>query len=556
MKLPRHARSAGGPRRGAALILSLLLLFVLVAITLQIGVTTGTDARVARNDLTMTSMDLAIESAILQVQETLKTDGEASGESGQGQPQQGAAQGAQPQDPAAGAAAGTGPTDGEAGASDTRKDEWATPQRTEINEVRLRILVVDEDSKYNVLNLANPDEKEAEAAQARIARILDLCREGTEADIDTAVADQMARAMREFIVQRDDMDVPRAKLLADDPQREELALPRSMLDFAVLEPFEPMHFRDFRDINGEPVHSIASFLTVWTSVSTAGEALGVPAAGEPGSTQGSRDSSTQAGTQGVGGASATGQGGSGQAGTGQGGTGQAGTGQAGAAQGGTGQGANAQGQAGQGAAGQSGDAQGAGASNTNGTANGGYGVNVNTAPPAVLKALFDGREVDPRFLDEIIEYRNLEEEEEQESAATSDEEEAEEALRYDEWGNEVVDLRAFEELAELQQVPGYDRLDRAAQDALARLLSVQSNVFSVYVVARRATSIDGDVDAGLDPAEARRLEEQGGDSLVRVVRAVLWRRQTEEGTQIVPLVRWEVLDYLPIEVLDYPDEDR
>jgi hypothetical protein len=37
---------------------------------------------------------------------------------------------------------------------------------------------------------------------------------------------------------------------------------------------------------------------------------------------------------------------------------------------------------------------------------------------------------------------------------------------------------------------------------------------------------------------------------------VLWRRETEEGMQLVPLVRWEVLDYLPIEVLDYPDEDR
>lgn len=547
MKLLRHARSAGDPRRGAALILSLLLLFVLVAITLQIGVTTGTDARVARNDLTMTSMDLAIESAILQVQETLKTDGEASSEQGQQQPDAGAAQGAQqPQgqpNPAAGGASGGG----EAGASDTRKDEWATPQRTEINEVSLRILVVDEDSKYNVLNLANPDEKEAEAAQGRIARILDLCREGTEADIDAAVADQMARAMREFIVERDATEVPRPTLLADDPDREELALPRSMLDFAAIEPFEPMHFRDFRDINGEPVHSIASFLTVWTSVSTAGEALGVPAGG--GAQAGSGEAG--AGQAQQGGGSAQG----GQGGTTQGGSSQAGFGQGGATQGGAGQGGATQAGGGQGGATQAGAGQGGAATNTNGTRNGGYGVNVNTAPPAVLKALFDGREVDPRFFDEIIEYRNLEEEEEEPSGSGADEE-AEEAVRYDEWGNEVVDMRAFEELAELQQVSGYDRLDSAARDALSRLLSTQSNVFSVYVVARRSTSIDGELDVGLDPAESRRLEEQGGDSLVRVVRAVLWRRQTEEGVQIVPLVRWEVLDYLPIEVLDYPDEDR
>lgn len=558
MKLLRHARSDRGPRRGAALILSLLLLFVLVAITLQIGVTTGTDARVARNDLTMTSMDLAIESAMLQVQETLKTDGESSTGTGTEtqQPEAGAQQGVP--NPAAGGGAAA---EGESGASDSRKDEWATPQRTEINEISLRILVVDEDSKYNVLNLANPDEKESEAAQGRIARILDLCREGTEADIDTAVAEQMARAMREFIVERDQVQLPRPALLADDPQREELALPRSMLDFAALDPFEPMHFRDFRDINGEPVHSIASFLTVWTSVSTAGEALGVPSSGapQPGSGGvGAGQGGTQSGAGGQGSAEqgGTGQGGatqgsSGQGASGQGSSGQAG-GQAGSGQSGSGQGAGGQGSptGGQGGAGQAGTA-----ANTNGTSNGGYGINVNTAPPAVLKSIFDDREVDPRFLDEIIEYRNLEEEEEEPGGAST-EEEAEEAVRYDEWGNEVVDKRAFEQLLELQQVPGYDQLDRAAQDALSRLLSVQSNVFSVYVIARRSTSIDGDLDVGLDPAESRRLEEQGGDSLVRVVRCVLWRRETEEGMQLVPLVRWEVLDYLPIEVLDYPDEDR
>jgi hypothetical protein len=560
MKLLRHARSDRGPRRGAALILSLLLLFVLVAITLQIGVTTGTDARVARNDLTMTSMDLAIESAMLQVQETLKTDGESSTGTEAQQPDAGAAQGAQQGAPNP-AAGGGSAAEGESGASDSRKDEWATPQRTEINEISLRILVVDEDSKYNVLNLANPDEKESEAAQGRIARILDLCREGTEADIDTAVAEQMARAMREFIVERDQVQLPRPALLADDPQREELALPRSMLDFAALDPFEPMHFRDFRDINGEPVHSIASFLTVWTSVSTAGEALGVPSSGAPQPGSGGVGAG-QGGTQsGAGGQGSTEQGGtgqgratqgsSGQGASGQGSSGQAG-GQAGSGQSGSGQGAGGQGSptGGQGGAGQAGTA-----ANTNGTSNGGYGINVNTAPPAVLKSIFDDREVDPRFLDEIIEYRNLEEEEEEPGGAST-EEEAEEAVRYDEWGNEVVDKRAFEQLLELQQVPGYDQLDRAAQDALSRLLSVQSNVFSVYVIARRSTSIDGDLDVGLDPAESRRLEEQGGDSLVRVVRCVLWRRETEEGMQLVPLVRWEVLDYLPIEVLDYPDEDR
>jgi hypothetical protein len=555
MKLPRHLAVSDPSRRGAALLLSLLLLFVLVAITIQISVTTGTDARVARNDLTMTGMDLAIESAMLQMQETLKTDGEGAGSDTPASPaestnQAGAAQG---QQPANGQGTAPGSGTGSQGSSDTRKDEWATPQRTEINEVRLRILVVDEDSKYNVLNLANPDDKEAEAALGRVSRILDACREGTELDIDSRTAEEMARAMRDHLLKRDDSRVPRPKLLTDDEQNRELGLPRSLLEFAGLSPFEPMHFRDVRDVNGKVAHSIGAFLTVWTAVSTAGEALGVARAGQEavaggGSNQGG---STQGGSSAQGGSEA-------QAGstTQDGRSAQTGSGQSSGQNGSTQSGAGSQGGNGAQTGGQAGGAAGAASGNTNGSTNGGYGVNLNTAPPAVLKGLFDDREVDPRFLDEIIEYRNLEEEEEDSGATTTSEEEAEESVRYDEWGNEVLDLRAFEELAELQQVSGYDNLEGAAKDALTKLLTVESHVFSVYFVARRNTSAQGDLDPTADPEEARRREEQGGESLVRVVRAVYWRRKSDAGVDIVPLVRWEVLDYLPIEVLDYPEEDR
>ena len=555
MKLPRHLAVSDPSRRGAALLLSLLLLFVLVAITIQISVTTGTDARVARNDLTMTGMDLAIESAMLQMQETLKTDGEGAGSDTPASPaestnQAGAASG---QQPANGQGTAPGSGSGNQGSSDTRKDEWATPQRTEINEVRLRILVVDEDSKYNVLNLANPDDKEAEVALGRVSRILDACREGTELDIDSRTAEEMARAMRDHLLKRDDSRVPRPKLLTDDEQNRELGLPRSLLEFAGLSPFEPMHFRDVRDVNGKVAHSIGAFLTVWTAVSTAGEALGVARAGQEavaggGSNQGG---STQGGSSAQGGSEA-------QAGstTQDGRSAQTGSGQSSGQNGSTQSGAGSQGGNGAQAGGQAGGAAGAASGNTNGSTNGGYGVNLNTAPPAVLKGLFDDREVDPRFLDEIIEYRNLEEEEEDSGATTTSEEEAEESVRYDEWGNEVLDLRAFEELAELQQVSGYDNLEGAAKDALTKLLTVESHVFSVYFVARRNTSAQGDLDPTADPEEARRREEQGGESLVRVVRAVYWRRKSDAGVDIVPLVRWEVLDYLPIEVLDYPEEDR
>jgi hypothetical protein len=43
---------------------------------------------------------------------------------------------------------------------------------------------------------------------------------------------------------------------------------------------------------------------------------------------------------------------------------------------------------------------------------------------------------------------------------------------------------------------------------------------------------------------------------VRTVRSVIWRKADGDKTTIVPLVRWEVLDYTPFEVLDFPVEGR
>jgi hypothetical protein len=44
---------------------------------------------------------------------------------------------------------------------------------------------------------------------------------------------------------------------------------------------------------------------------------------------------------------------------------------------------------------------------------------------------------------------------------------------------------------------------------------------------------------------------------VRTVRCVVWRREgADDGVEIVPIVRWEVLDYFPFEVLDDPTERR
>jgi hypothetical protein len=492
-------------------------------------------------------MDLAIESAMLQVDDQLLQDGQNS-EGASAAP--GGAGGAGAPAPAAASPAAAAGAGGATPPCDSRKDEWARPQRTTLNEIRLRILVQDEDSKINVLNMLNPDEKEAQAAFDRVVKVLDLCREGTQADIDAHTAEQMARAMLEYMKQRRDSKVPRPALLSDDTKNPDQGLPLSLKEFAALPPFDESHFRDFRDSDGKIVHSIGSFLTVWSSVATSADAAraqgsapavaGVAgAAGAPGTASGTGSSPT------AGGAGGSGGGGSGDSSSGAPAAGSGG-GSSPAAAGGT-----AGGTGGPGGAGGGGTPGGGGAGGQSGGGSGGYAVNVNTAPVAVLKSLFDDHDLHPRFFDRVVEYRNLEEEKPKDAPADQVTEPA-----LDEYGREIKDCKIFDTLAKLSEVEGFSDLPTDIQGRLNQLLTTQSNVFSIFIVARRSTSAEGDnSDLPGSPAEIR-AREAAGDTLLRVVRAVVWRHKADDEYAVTPLVRWEILDYVPYEVEDYPDENR
>lgn len=560
----RRARS----RSGAALLLSLLILLVLVAIVIQINVATGTDTRIARNDIALTTMDMAAESAMLQVVEMLKADGEAESSTG-GAPgaagPTGATGAASPTSPTA--AAGVPGAGGAAGAQpaqqpcDSRRDEWATPQRTELNEIKLRIICQDENSKYNILNMLGPDEKESEAAFDRVVRILDNCREGTTYDIDQRTAEEMAKTLRDNLVQRKQSHLPRPKLLTDDDKKQDLGMPLTLREFMPLQPFEDYHFKDFRDPDGKVVHSITSFLTVWSSLSTAPvTAKNVAAGGAAGSSSKTPGSSSAPKTTGAASGSSSTAGRAG--GTKPAANTQAGSGSTAGASGATGTNptAGGTGAAGTtGATGQAGSTAGGTSSATpSSSTTGGYGVNVNTAPMAVLKALFDGREVNSRFWDEVVEYRNLEDEEETEKAKkeAADSGTAAAEPQLDEYGQPMITRRIFASISDLTKVDGYSDLSSEIQGKLNALLTTESEVFSVYVIARKTTSADSESNFTLTPAELRKREETRGDALLRVIHGVYWRHKQNDETKVTPVVRWEALDYLPYEVLDFPPDDR
>jgi len=500
------------------LLLSVLVLFVVITLSIQIGIGTMTDARVARNDLGLAAMDDAIESALLEVAEQLKNDaagGEGGDEAGM-DPLSGG------MDPTAGGGGAEG-----GGAVDSKEDEWARPQRTEINGMELRIFIQDEDSKYNVLNLLDQDEEVAEENVLRVARIIDLAREGTDLDISLVDAESMARDMREHMLVLYSPPSDPAEFLTSVPG-EDRRLPLSLREFLVVDGFEEHHFRDFRDESGAIVHSLGAFLTVWSCLTDGAEGGGTSAAngGASGTLEDASSGVNEAQDDGSitdvvnnkNGASAAGNDGSYGADGAQ--------SEAGSAAEQTPNSSAASGQA------------------------AGFGVNINTAPAAVLKGLFDDRDVSMSFWDDVIEYRNLEEEVELEPGAEEPE------PVYDEYGNEVIQRQVFDSLEELQEVPSWGDLSVEEQELVQMHVTTTSQVFSVYVTARRSTSNRDDIFIATSAAERDR-EEESAAGLVRTVRSLVWRRDGgNDGAAVDPVIRWEVFDFSPYEVQDYPDEDR
>jgi hypothetical protein len=479
MKLFKHqfsaltgSSSAQAPnsQRGAALMLSFLVLIILIMIVQQIKYSSDAESRVSRNVESIALMDQAIESVLLQAVEDLRADGEAAAEDEGGG--EGGGGGGLP--------GGSSPDGGEeesAGPTDSKEDAWAQPQRTELNGMQLRIFIVDEDSKFNLLSLMNEDEEQAERAYEALVRILETCRADTDAEIPGSDARAMAGAMREFMANRDDQYVPRPSLSSFDEDKPDFGMPQSLRDFAAIDPslFPENLFVDYRDGDDNQVHSIASFLTVFSCMTTLA------------------DSGGDAG----------------------GGGGEGGTTPPASSPGGSG-----------GADGR---------------------VNVNTAPPAVLNSLMDPRDVSYDFWEDVIEYRN-ESDEESEDLDPDD-------IPLDEFGEEQITRQFFDSFEGLSEMDAWEGFTEEVKAELEGKLKVSSSVFSIYITARKLTGSE-DLDAGARPDEVERQEEESA-GLVRTVRCVIWRQESEGGDAvIIPLIRWEVLNYIPHNVLDYPDDEE
>ena len=455
-------KSLSGARdacRGAALLMAFLVLIVIIAIVYQINTVTLTDERITYNELTRAQMDLAIESVLLQTYEDLLEDARAA-QASEGEDPGAAGAG----DPGAASEPGEAPRNPDT--VDSQMDRWYTPQSTSFGDIQLRIFIRDENSKYNVLNLLQPDEELAELAVQRVARILDYARGGTSDDISTGDAEEMALSMQAYMRERMSMtDLPQPQLLTTDLENSEQSVPFTFSEFRMLPGFEDKMFEDYFGQDEERIHAITSFLTVYTSpaMGEEEEASGLPVGG------------------------------------------------------------------------------------------GGWGVNVNTAPFAVLSGLFSGREYPISIWEGVRDYRNEPEdplEEEEEGV-----EDVEPEPMLDEFGEEIFPKQIFDSLDELDEVYDFQALNEGDKSTITESLEVTSDVFEIVIAARISTA--SDVNQPLEFESRREQEEyfRSGEHLVRVIRSVVWRRPQDDDVVIVPIVRWEVLDNAPLQVLDFPDED-
>lgn len=541
---PRALAEADTRRGGAALMLALLVLFVLVLIVGQISIGTSTDFRTASNEVQLGSFDLAIESALLKAYEDLRTDAIEDAEAAEA----GGAGGAAGGTAGAGLAAGAGSSGldalsnlpgmgslpgsgggagGASGPTDSRRDLWAQPQRTsEFAPIELRVLIVPESSKLNVLQMLTEDEEEAQKAFERVVRVIDFFREGTEEDVEEYEARDMAEAMLRYMNDRDSIDLPRPDLVTANADDESVHIPISLREFLVLEEFDPEHFRDYRDENGAVVHALTSFLTVHSAIWTRQEMLEARDAAAGNDSEASdqldelgdqeEDSGNQSRTIPQTGGRIT------------------------LSADGTISGDTAS----KSASGQNESSGQSGGSIVEGA------INLNTAPGAVLKALFDETEVPPEFWDEVIQWRN--EEPDERPGAT--EEDFEPML--DEFGEEVTEHKIFESPNNLNELEWWKDLEPRARNDVKQHVDVVSSVFTIYVTAWRSTAADAESGGAAGSREEQERIEQSLTNLRRTVACTVWRRGSGEDTEIVPLTRWEVLDYMPYEVLDYPEEAR
>ncbi|RMH01171.1 MAG: hypothetical protein D6702_12170, partial [Planctomycetota bacterium] len=170
-------------------------------------------------------------------------------------------------------------------------------------------------------------------------------------------------------------------------------------------------------------------------------------------------------------------------------------------------------------------------------------INLNTAPRPVLEGMFESGFPD-ELVGEILDYRN---EVDEEALAEEESEEYDPELAEFEkalYGERQEEPKLyFHSLEDLTKLPSFERMDPVRQQEFRDLVEVRSDVFSIYLVARVPPA---------DWIQERRYQEPPG--AVLRLRAVFWRRRTDQGPRFIPIQPWREVPYTRWRVPDFPED--
>ncbi|MFN0207424.1 MAG: hypothetical protein ACKVS6_14055 [Planctomycetota bacterium] len=516
MRTTRSKRDefSGRPRSGVALLMTLFIVLIVAAVILQLSVTTSAEYAVSGNEAVIAKLESAAESALVDARQALIDDA---------QPQEDTSGGAGAGIPGIPGAGGGDPNAPAQNDADSLNDTWANDQETSVSDNQVKIHIEDENRKFNILSLVSKDQEYARASRERLVRIVDLMREfnGSEKDIDSSYAETIAANIQQWL-EGNRKNFERPNLHSNKPDTT-TTLPLTLDELQLLDGIDEDIFYDQK--RGKHIYpGLESVLTIWTSIEAGAikntnDTVPDPAApANPGSPSVSTSASPPTDP-------------------------------------------NEQ---------QNNEAAVKDPSIAAGKS-GGVKININTAPPCILRALAPNYDIPAEVWDAVIRFRNQLDEEKLKKAQEAGDYVGGEFPPGVDPATKIVDrtfygqgesgpaTQFFSSLDDLNKIDEWKNCsNETAKKDLLKLLTTKSDVFSIYITVRPTTgrgavqsqSVDAFGFATTTPGADDPDDAPGG--IVRRLRQIVWRRTSEQETVLLPLIVREERFTRKVSIPEFP----
>lgn len=467
--------------RGVALVMALIFSILLYILVAELVVSSRMVRATGENDALLARMRTQMQYQLVEAEEKLLADLAGAAAAG--------AEGGEMGLPGAASAAAEGGPLGEGGEGgeeeeedptskcDSSRDSWFEPVGHPDNDLTTYVWIEDENRKFNLLSLWSPDEEFKQLSRERLIRLIDVLREDTEYDIASSDASLIVNEIVEWGTRPNTEQMPVPELKSLDENNRDFHVMLHLDELMMLPSVTRDLFFD-KAIDKRHYPGLESVLTIWTSLK--------PDPGDPEKIARQRAARGEPAPE-------------------------------------------------------------APAEPEPETPNGepvveqpeglGIKVNVNTAPYAVLRALFDPNRVPDRIIDAIIRYRNeLDEEATEEAQTESDVESAE--FGDMQLGSQPL-YKFFEVIEDLESVEEFAQIpDEEVKTEIMMALTTKSDVFSIHMAS----------------LFKRNESEQHRVYLVRRARSVVMRIDEGEEGICVPLIPFEERIGLRVKPVDMQEE--